>query len=48
MEFLNRNFDIFRVPVLCYNKKAELYRKNCNKKYQKVKRIKINIVKIQR
>ena len=30
MEFLNRNFDIFRVPVLCYNKKIELYRKKYN------------------
>lgn len=37
MEFLNRNFDIFRVPVLCYNKKIELYRKNGNKKHYKVK-----------
>ena len=36
MEFLNRNFDIFRVPVLCYNKKIELYR-NGNKKHYKVK-----------
>ena len=37
MEFLNRNFDIFRVTVLCYNKKIKLYRKKCNKKYHKVK-----------
>ena len=37
MEFLNRNFDIFRVPVLCYNKKVECIEKNVIKKHHKVK-----------